>query len=54
MTPEIALFCVLGAPVLQALLVMLVPKPPGLLASNSGPPDHRPRDRLTPGSSSAA
>lgn len=30
MTPEIALFCVLGAPVLQALLVMLVPKPPGL------------------------
>ena len=30
MTPEIALFCVLGAPVLQALLVMVIPKPPGL------------------------
>ncbi|MBK8544431.1 MAG: hypothetical protein IPL62_13320 [Caulobacteraceae bacterium] len=30
MTPEFALYAVLGAPVLQALLVMLVPKPPGL------------------------
>jgi multicomponent Na+:H+ antiporter subunit D len=27
---EIALFCVLGAPVLQAALIMLLPKPPGL------------------------
>mgnify|MGYP000042897657 CR=1 FL=1 len=30
MTPEFALYAVLGAPVLQALLVMLVPNPPGL------------------------
>lgn len=30
MNAEIALFCVLGAPVLQAALIMLLPKPPGL------------------------
>lgn len=30
MNAEIALLCVLGAPVLQAALVMLLPKPPGL------------------------
>jgi multicomponent Na+:H+ antiporter subunit D len=30
MNAEIALFCVLGAPVVQAALVMLLPKPPGL------------------------
>lgn len=30
MTPEIALFCVLGTPVAQAALVALLPRPPGL------------------------
>ena len=30
MNAEIALYCVLGAPVLQAALTMLLPKPPGL------------------------